>query len=128
MNAFDPEFGDLAVREKELQKVLAGFTEGKASTRDPFLRQVYTEDAAFVEWSFRMQNVVDFKNALVKEEQRFAKAFTGHLLRFALSRELVPGDSLAVDEIVRKTAPDNFRLRSIIREVVLSKQFSGSQN
>ncbi|KKL48869.1 hypothetical protein LCGC14_2321200, partial [marine sediment metagenome] len=64
MNAFDPEFGDLAVREKELQKVLAGFTEGKASTRDPFLRQVFTEDAAFVEWSFRMQNVADFKDPL----------------------------------------------------------------
>ena len=76
----------------------------------------------------KFNNVVDFKNALVKEEARFAKAFTGHLMRFALSRELAPGDSLTVDEIVRKAEPDRFKLRSIIRGVILSKGFSGNQN
>ena len=77
---------------------------------------------------YDFNGIVEFKSALIKEERRFAKAFTGHLLRFGLSRELHPGDSLAVDSIVNKTAPDNFKLKSIIREVILSKTFSGTQN
>jgi hypothetical protein len=71
-------------------------------------------------------NVVDFKQALVKEDKRFAKAFTGHLLRFALSRELTAADSVTVDDIVAATEKDNFKLRSIIREVILSKGFVGT--
>ena len=73
-------------------------------------------------------DIVGLKKILVTEEQRFAKAFTSHLLRFALSRELNPGDSLTVDSIVTKAALDNFKLKAIIREVILSKSFSGTQN
>jgi len=68
-------------------------------------------------------NVTQFKEALVKEDRRFAKAFTAHLLRFALARELTPADTLAIDAIVEKTAPESFRLRSLIREVILSEPF-----
>ncbi len=73
-------------------------------------------------------DIVGLKKILVTEEERFARAFTSHLLRFALSRELNPGDSLTVDSIVTKAAPDNFKLKAIIREVILSKSFSGTQN
>jgi hypothetical protein len=69
--------------------------------------------------------VVEFKEAIAGEERRFARAFTGHLLRFALSRELAAADAITVDEIVKNTEADNFRLRSIIKEVILSKDFSG---
>ena len=61
--------------------------------------------------------VVGFKASLVKERQRFARAFTAHLLRFALARELGPADSITIDAIVNKTANEDFRLRSLIREV-----------
>lgn len=61
--------------------------------------------------------VVKFKESLVKEEQRFARAFTAHLLRFALGRELVPTDSLMIDAIVSKTEGEQFRLKSLMREV-----------
>ena len=70
--------------------------------------------------------VVDFKNALVKEERRFAKAFTAHLLRFALARELSPADSLTVESIVDNSAAESHRLRVLIRAVVLSEAFRGS--
>ena len=59
----------------------------------------------------------------MQEDKRFAKAFTSHLLRFALAREL-PADALTVDQIVENTAKDNFKLRPIIREVIRVK-FSG---
>ncbi|MBC8352894.1 MAG: DUF1588 domain-containing protein [Planctomycetes bacterium] len=64
-----------------------------------------------------------FKESLVKENRRFAKAFTGHLLRFALARELTPYDSLTVDTIVDKTEKDGFKLKSLIKEVILSDRF-----
>lgn len=66
---------------------------------------------------------VDFKASLLKEERRFAKAFTGHLLRYALARELSPADSLTIDEIVSATESEDYRLRSLIRQVVLSERF-----
>jgi hypothetical protein len=67
--------------------------------------------------------VADFKASLLKEERRFARAFTGHLLRYALARELTPADSLTIDEIVAATEPESFRLRSLIQHVVLSESF-----
>ena len=73
--------------------------------------------------NYDFSGVVDFKEALVKEQRRFAKAFTAHLLRFALARELGPADSLVVDEIVSNAEPDDYRLKSLIREVILSKAF-----
>ena len=69
-------------------------------------------------------NIVELKDVLVKEDKRFARAFTAHLLRFALARELTPGDSLIVDDILNKTEADDFRLRSIIRQVILSNAFT----
>ena len=64
--------------------------------------------------------VVGFKASLVKENQRFARAFTAHLLRFALARELSPADSITIDAIVSKVAKEDFKLKSLIREVALS--------
>jgi hypothetical protein len=71
----------------------------------------------------RFKGIVDFKESLVKENRRFARAFTGHLLRFAMARELSPFDSLTIDTIVDKTEKDNFKLRTLIKEVVQSESF-----
>ncbi|MEK6237984.1 MAG: DUF1588 domain-containing protein [Planctomycetales bacterium] len=77
---------------------------------------------------YQFDGVVRFKESLVKEDRRFAKAFTGHLLRFALSRELAPVDSLTIDAIVDKTESEKFKLKSLIREVVLSESFLPTRN
>ncbi|MEM7233143.1 MAG: DUF1588 domain-containing protein [Planctomycetota bacterium] len=76
---------------------------------------------------YPFQGIVQFKESLVKEERRFAKAFTAHLLRFALSRELVPSDALVVEKIVDRCAESRFRLRDLLREVVLSESFLGGE-
>jgi hypothetical protein len=75
---------------------------------------------------YDFDSIVRFKESLVKENRRFATAFTRHLLRFALSRELSPVDSLAVDSIVNNTQDEGFRLQSLIREIVLSDSFRRS--
>ncbi len=67
--------------------------------------------------------IVQFKELLMNEKKRFAKAFTAHLIRFALSRELSPIDSLVIEDIVNKTENDSFKLKDIIKEVILSDRF-----
>ena len=73
---------------------------------------------------YPFDGVVGFKASLVKENQRFARAFTAHLLRFALARELGPADSITIDAIVSKTAKDDFKLPSLIREVAIGASAS----
>ena len=68
-------------------------------------------------------DITAFKESLVMEKRRFAKAFTAHLLRFALSKELSPADSLTIDRIVEKTEKENFKLKSLMREIILSESF-----
>ena len=72
---------------------------------------------------YEFKDIVRFKESITKEDRRFAKAFTAHLMRFALSRELTPGDTLSIDRIINKTANKNFRLRSLLKEVIKSKSF-----
>jgi len=72
---------------------------------------------------YEFKDIVRFKESITKEDRRFAKAFTAHLMRFALSRELTPGDTLTIDRIINKTANKNFRLRSLLKEVIRSKNF-----
>ncbi|MDA1229850.1 MAG: DUF1588 domain-containing protein [Planctomycetota bacterium] len=73
------------------------------------------------------EGVVQFKQSLVTENHRFAKAFTEHLLRFALARELTPADAITVDSVIRNTENEGFRIQSLIREVILSKGFVPSR-
>ena len=72
---------------------------------------------------YPFNDIVKFKESIVKEDRRFAKAFTGHLLRFAMARELRPVDTLTVDAIVNRTEKEDFKLKSLIREVILSDSF-----
>jgi len=72
---------------------------------------------------YKFDNIVDFKKSIAKEDRRFAKAFTAHLLRFALSRELSPADTLTIDGIVNQTEKEGFKLKSLIRRVVQSDGF-----
>jgi len=66
---------------------------------------------------------VDFKDSLLKEKDRYARAFVSHLLWFLTSRELTPKDTLEVERIVAVAKPYDYRLKSLIREVVLSQSF-----
>ncbi len=91
--------------------------------RDKYSNGREVDSSGILLKQYQFDGVVRFKEFLVKEERRFAEAFASHLLRFALARELRPGDSLAVDSIANKTAGEGFRLRSLIKEVVLSDSF-----
>ena len=70
-------------------------------------------------------NVVEFKDAIFKEKERFARALGGHLLTFALGRELAPADSPALDEIAKKVSSREYRMKALIKAVVESEPFLG---
>jgi len=72
---------------------------------------------------YPFDGAVLFKQSLVKEDRRFARAFTAHLLRYATSKELRPADLLTIESIVEKTDGENYRLRSLMREVIMSENF-----
>jgi len=67
--------------------------------------------------------VVEFKQALLKEKDRFIRGFAEHLLSFALGREITPADSPSLDELVARTIADDYRIRTLIEGVVQSAPF-----
>ena len=68
-------------------------------------------------------SVVEFKDAILAEKDRFTRALAGHLLTFALARELGPADQIALDRIAQATARDGYKFQTLIKQVVLSEPF-----
>ncbi|MFT5467647.1 MAG: hypothetical protein ACI8UO_002753 [Verrucomicrobiales bacterium] len=71
----------------------------------------------------KFETALEFREVLLKEKRRFIRGFSAHLLSFALSRELTPSDSPALDEITRKAMAGDDGLRTILKMVALSDPF-----
>ncbi|MCP4081433.1 MAG: DUF1592 domain-containing protein, partial [Planctomycetaceae bacterium] len=85
------------------------------------MRSIDTSGKLFQEHAF--DDVIQFKDALLAEKDRFARGFAGHLLSFAVARELGPADQSVLDSITESVATDDYRIQSIIRQIVLSEPF-----
>lgn len=68
-------------------------------------------------------NVIEFKDAILAEKERFAKGLAGHLLSFSLARELAAADQIALDEITEATASDDYRIQTLMKQIILSAPF-----
>lgn len=84
-------------------------------------RKVDMEGVLFRKHKF--SNVVEFKDAILAEKERFVRGLAGHLMSFALGRRLGPADEIALDEIVEKAGAKEYRMKALLREVVLSEPF-----
>ncbi|MFP6612020.1 MAG: DUF1592 domain-containing protein [Pirellulales bacterium] len=73
-------------------------------------------------------DVASFKNAIMKKPKRFGRAFTEHLLSYALGRKLMVTDKPAVDKIVGRLAADDWRFSTLIEEVATSYPFLNKTN
>ncbi|MDF1656192.1 MAG: DUF1592 domain-containing protein [Verrucomicrobiales bacterium] len=71
----------------------------------------------------RFSSVPAFKDAILAEKDRFSRGLAGHLLSFALARELGPADQIALDLISERTADQDYRFQSLLREIILSEPF-----
>jgi hypothetical protein len=70
----------------------------------------------------------EFKAALRKNDAALAKAFTEHLLSYALGRKLEHYDEAAVDAIVASAAKDGYKLSRIVAGVAASYPFRHVRN
>ena len=68
-------------------------------------------------------DVVEFKDAILADKDRFCRALAGHVLSFALARELGPADQIALDRITEAVAADGYKMQTLIRQIILSKPF-----
>ena len=89
-------------------------------------RKVDMEGILFRKHSF--SNVVEFKDAVLAEKDRFTRGLAGHLLAFSLGRELGVTDGLALDKISEVTAKDGYRIQTLLREIVTSEPFLSKTN
>jgi hypothetical protein len=76
---------------------------------------------------YDFHNIVELKQALLQEQDRFAYAFTQHLLSFALGRKTTYQDTINIENIVAKAADDDYKLKTIITQLVLSEAFSPAE-
>jgi hypothetical protein len=71
----------------------------------------------------KFSNIIEFKDAILIEKNRFARALAAHLLTFALGREVTLADSEALDLVAKITAERNYSLRTMIHGIIRSKPF-----
>ena len=71
----------------------------------------------------KFNNVVEFKDAIMSEKDRFTKALVSHLLSFSLGRKLSAFDSPTVDLVAKKVKESDYSLRVMIHEIVQSDPF-----
>ncbi|MEE3373274.1 MAG: DUF1592 domain-containing protein [Planctomycetota bacterium] len=67
--------------------------------------------------------IEELKDRLLERPEIFMRAFTEHLLSYALGRPLRPVDRTSVNGMVRRIAADHGRFSTAITEVVTSRSF-----
>ncbi len=65
----------------------------------------------------------EFKALLVAEQGRFAEAFTEHLATYALRRVMTLDDTQQIRAIAEASKADDYRLRTVMENFVLSELF-----
>ena len=71
----------------------------------------------------KFENVIEFKDAILAEKERFARAFSEHVLSFALARSIAPADDASLDQITAAVVADGFKLQTVLSEVAKSEAF-----
>lgn len=71
----------------------------------------------------KFSDVVEFKDAILAEKDRFTRGLAGHLLSFALARQLDAADQAALDEMTEATADDGYRMQTLLKQVIFSRPF-----
>ena len=71
----------------------------------------------------KFQNIVEFKNALLQHPEFFMRAFSEHMLSYAVGRELTLADEPTVNTILQRTLKAHGQFTTVIREIVQSRAF-----
>ena len=71
----------------------------------------------------KVDGPIALRNAILGRPEAFATVLTERLLTYALGRGVEPSDMPVVRSIVKKSAPNNYRLESIVQSIVESAPF-----
>jgi hypothetical protein len=66
----------------------------------------------------------ELKNLIAKREADLARNLTERLMGYALCRQLEGYDEIVVDQLMEKIAKDNYRMQTLITEIVTSYLFT----
>jgi hypothetical protein len=75
----------------------------------------------------KFQGPVELRQVLLNHKDDFLRLISGKVLGYALGRSLQDGDSCTIQHLVDDLAKDNYRARTLIRDVVLSVPFRNTQ-
>jgi len=75
----------------------------------------------------KFDGAAGLRKVLMDKKDDFLRQLTGKVLGYALGRSLQDGDSCTVSKLAESLRKDNYRARTLIREVVLSVPFRNSQ-
>jgi hypothetical protein len=75
----------------------------------------------------KFQGPVQLRQVMLKHKDDFLRLISGKVLGYALGRSLQDGDSCTVQHLVDDLARDNYRARTLLRDVVLSVPFRNTQ-
>jgi hypothetical protein len=70
---------------------------------------------------------LELRNALLARKSEFVENAAGRLLGYGLGRSLQDGDSCTVQKLVRALEKNNYKARTLVREIVLSVPFRNTQ-
>ena len=76
----------------------------------------------------KFKDVVGLKDILLENPEWFMRAFSEHLLSYALGRELDLSDKPAVDQIVRQVIAEHGKFSSVVSEIASSYPFLHKTN
>jgi mono/diheme cytochrome c family protein len=71
----------------------------------------------------KVDGPIALRNAILSRPDAFATVLTERLMTYALGRGVEPSDMPVVRSIVKKSAPNNYRLESIVQSIVESAPF-----
>ncbi len=71
----------------------------------------------------KVDGPIALRNAILSRPEAFATVLTERLMTYALGRGVEPSDMPVVRSIVKKSAPNNYRLESIVQSIVESAPF-----
>jgi len=75
----------------------------------------------------KFNGVAELRETLLKQKDEFVRQLAAKILGYALGRSLQDGDSCTVQRLVDAAARDQYRARTLIREIVMSVPFRNTQ-
>ncbi|MCH2203263.1 MAG: DUF1592 domain-containing protein [Fuerstiella sp.] len=84
-------------------------------------REVDVSGVLFNQHEFK--TLIEFKQLILKEKQRFIRGFISHLLSYALGREPEPADSPIVDDLVSRAMAGQDQMRVVLKSIAMSDSF-----